>query len=94
MILLKIHNEGLISLCDSDLIGKKFEEGELQLDVSKRFYNGKKASKKEIVSALKDAKTANIVGDESIKFALDEKIITKETVKEIDGVPHAQIFTL
>lgn len=94
MIYLKIHDEGVVSLCDSGIIGKTFEEGDMQLKVSERFYKGKEASKEEIVTALKNAKTANIAGKESIKLALDEGLVTKQSVKKIKGVPHAQIFAL
>ncbi len=94
MIHLKIHDEGVVSICDSSLIGKTFEEGDMQLQVSERFYKGKEASKEEIATALKNAKTANIVGKKSTQLALDEGLITKQAIKTIDGVPHAQIFTL
>ena len=92
MIQLKIHSEGVISLCDSDLIGKTFEEGDLQLEMSERFYKGEEAAREEIVEALKNAKTINIVGEESIKLALEEKMITKDAIRKIGGTPHAQVF--
>lgn len=94
MIVLKIHTEGVVSLCDKKLIGKTFEEGNLQLDVSERFYKGNAATKEEIVEALKNAKTANIVGEESVKMALDAGVITKGAIRKIDGIPHAQVFSL
>ena len=94
MISLKIHNDGIVSLCDKELIGKTFEEGDMQLNVSERFYNGKEASKEEIVQALKGAKTINIVGEKSVALALEAGVITEDSVKKIKGIPHAQVFTV
>lgn len=94
MILLKKHADGVVSLCDENFLGKTFEEGDLQLSVSERFYKGKEATKEEITKALKNAKTINIVGEESIKLALDEGFITKGSIRTIAKIPHAQIFTL
>ncbi len=94
MILLKIHADGVVSLCDSDLIGKTFSEGELQLEVKERFYKGKEAPKEKMIKAMQDAKTINLVGKESIQLAIDAKIITKDSVITIDKIPHAQVFTL
>ena len=94
MILLKIHDDSVVSLCDSDLIGKTFEHGDMQLTVSERFYLGEEASEEEIKAALTNAKTVNIVGKGSISMALKLGAITKDTVKDIGGVPHAQVFSL
>ncbi len=94
MILLKIHDEGVVSLCDSDIIGKTFEEGDLQLHVLERFYKGEEATREEIVTALVDSKISNIVGKESVQLAIDEGLITKQSIKTVDGVPHVQIFSM
>ena len=41
--------EGLIVIItDSDIIGKKFEEGNKQLDLTNKFYSGEEKSKEEI----------------------------------------------
>ena len=81
MIIVKIHQANkrkIVSLCDANLIGKKFEDGNLQLDVSNFFYNGEKLNKKEILNAVKDADSLNIVGIESIKFSLKNHFRTNQ----------------
>jgi hypothetical protein len=36
----KTENKDIVAVCDEDLLGKKFEEKELILDVSEEFYKG------------------------------------------------------
>lgn len=91
---LKIHKKGVVSLCDKELVGKEFQEGEVILNVNKRFYQGKEASKEEISEALKEAKTINIVGEKSIALAIEEGLLTMDSVKYVQSVPHAQVYTL
>lgn len=37
-------NGKLLAVCDSDILGKRFEEDERQLDLSGRFYKGDEVS--------------------------------------------------
>src|SRR3989344_7521026 len=100
MIFLKIHADAIdpsriiISICDSDLIGKKFEEGKRQLNVSERFYKGEIKTEYEITEILKNAPNINIIGKQSIALALKLNIIVKENIIKIQGIPHAQSIFL
>ena len=91
-MILKIHNaegKSIIALSDDSIAGKKFEENGLQLDLSADFYRGNKAAADEIIDAARSAYTINIVGKESIAFAVKNRMIEKENVKEIAGIPYA-----
>ena len=93
----KIHKSGdrhVVAVCDEDLLGKKFIEGKLILEVSERFYKGKKLSKKETLDMMEDAINLNIVGEESIKLALENGIVSKDNVIKIKNIPHAQVYQL
>ena len=86
----------VVAICDSDLIGKNFEEDNLQLDVKENFYKGSEVSKDEATKIMKDLShedaTFNIVGKESIDSAIEVGIISKDQVGEIDGIPFALIL--
>ena len=94
----KIHESyrRVVAVCDSDLIGKKFEEGKMQLEVRENFYKDEEIDfenaieffKKEIVE---DA-TFNIVGAESIKAAKESGVISDGNVGEVAGIPFALRF--
>ena len=97
MILVKIHKtetSEIIAVCDAELIGKRFEEGNLALNITENFYKGKNLPKKEIIHLLEESRNVSIVGKESIQLALDHKIIDEMNVITIQGIPHAQMFSL
>lgn len=92
---IKIHKSyrNVISLCDSELIGKKFEQDKRQLDINERFYGGDKISRDEAIKILNQQKnedaTFNIVGEKSITVAIETGIITHEHVGKVDNIPFA-----
>ena len=92
---LKIHEayRKIIALADTNLIGKTFSEGIKQIEVKPNFFQGQEKNKKEVLKILKDMEkedaTFNIVGKESIETALEARIISKNGIIEIDGVPIA-----
>lgn len=90
---IKIHKGQLgevVAICDEDIMGKKFEDKEKQIEVSEFFYKGEIKEPKEIIEIMKQATNLNLVGKNTIKLALKEKIINKENIIKIKGVPHAQ----
>ena len=97
-ILLKIHNSYRIvaAVCDKELIGKKLEEGQRQLDLTGSFFKGEEVTKKrlneEIKRLLAEDATFNIVGEESINFFKEKKLIKEEGIKKIEGIPLALIL--
>lgn len=86
----------IVAVCDDELLGKKFEEGKLQLDVKESFFKGKESSREEVSDIMRDMKledsTFNIVGEKSVQIALETGIITKEGIKKIVGVPFALVL--
>lgn len=92
---IKSHRD-IVIICDSDLIGKKFEEGTSQLDVKENFFKGEEKTKQETLEIIKkmsiEDATFNIVGRESIETALEIGIINKEGIKTIQGVPVAMVL--
>lgn len=94
-IYLKIHQSyrNVIAMCDEELIGKKFDEGIKQLNVTESFYKGQLITKKEAQSILhaqdKEDATFNIVGEKSVALALETDIIAKESIGYVNKIPFA-----
>ena len=86
--------EKMLAISDASLVGKSFEEGELSLDVSKEFYSGNECDEPEALSMLKGSSIVNAVGREIIGLMLKEKIISKDNILTIKGVPHVQIVEI
>ncbi|MDE1848783.1 MAG: DUF424 family protein [Nanoarchaeota archaeon] len=86
----------IVAICDSDLLGKVFEEGKFQLEVKESFYRGDELSGEEtsaiINKMVREDATFNIVGKESISLALKHGLIKEEGIKEIQGIPFAMVL--
>ncbi len=86
----------VVAICDENLIGKKFEEGDFQLDIKENFFKGRELSKEETSEIMKDMKmedsTFNIIGEESIQTALESGIITREGIRKIANIPFALVL--
>ncbi len=86
----------IVTVCDSNLMGKKFEEGKFQLDVKKEFFNGENISEEKTIKIMqdmsKDDATFNIVGEKSVNTALKADIISQKGIKKIQGVPFALVL--
>jgi len=94
MILMKEHiyqGRKLVTLCNSSLIGKKFSEKDLNLNITERFYKGGKLNE-DILKTLEPGVMLNIVGEESIKIALKYKLINKRNIIRIKKIPHAMLI--
>lgn len=92
---LKLHKSyrTVLACCDSELLGKKFIEGQFILDVRENFYkdlelNMEQTKKMFERQAMEDA-TFNLVGKETINLALDMGIIEPENVRTIKNIPFA-----
>jgi uncharacterized protein len=96
-MIVKVHNTGrgkVITIVDRDIIGKKFEEGKLQLDLTADFYQGEDMSKSEILDIVQSAYILHIIGRESVKWGEENGWISKHRIVRIQGVPHAEIVII
>jgi hypothetical protein len=86
----------VVAICDSELLGKRFEEGKFQLDVKESFYKGEEVSEEEAIRTMKrmsaEDATFNIVGKNSVDIALKAGIVVEEGIGEIQGVPFALVL--
>ncbi len=86
----------IVAICDSDLLGKRFEEGRFQLDVKESFFKGDETDEEKAVEIMKDMvkedSTFNIVGEKSIDTALKAGIITNKGIGKIQNIPFALVL--
>ncbi|MBI4447973.1 DUF424 family protein [Candidatus Woesearchaeota archaeon] len=92
-MLVKFH-ENVVAVCDTNLLGKTFTEGKLELKVSESFYGGEEKSEKELTEILLRAHNINLVGEKSVALAIKLKLLNEGDVLKIQKVPHAQIFAI
>lgn len=89
----EIENEYMVAACEKSLIGKKFKDGKVILDVKENFYKGEEINEDKLLDLLKMATIANLVG-KPVDLAIKHKIIGEGEIIEILGVKHAQIFLM
>ncbi|MFB6152229.1 MAG: DUF424 domain-containing protein [Haloarculaceae archaeon] len=84
----------LVSVCDPDLLGETFEDGDVSLTVDPEFYDGPEASEEEVVDSLARCSVANIVGERSVGVAVEHGFVDEGNVLDVDGTRHAQLLWL
>ncbi|RLF61457.1 MAG: DUF424 domain-containing protein [Thermoplasmata archaeon] len=89
-----IEGETLVAICDKNLLGKRFEEEKLLLEVKREFYGGNIVDREEASKLLKMATIANLVGENIISLAIELGIVKRENVLKIQNIPHAQMAIL
>ena len=83
-------NGVIVAVVDKEILGQKFEEGELQLDLASKYYQGEDKLPEEIGDLMRNAYGVNIAGEKAIKMAIEEGIIDENMVKKIAGIPYYQ----
>ena len=84
----------IVAVCDRDIIGKKFKEGNLVLKLDESFYKGCQVCEDEVKQALECASIANFAGERSIACAVYCGCIDCDSVIYIDGIPHTQMVQI
>ncbi len=84
----------VVAICDEELLGKKFENGEKQLDVKEDFYKDELLSKEDVIKIIKSESNVSLVGRRIIELCISKGIICKENVLEVKGIPYAMIFEI
>ena len=96
-MLVKLHKgtRHVLSACDTELFGKKYfdDDGLRQIDLTGDFFKGEEVDEKKLGEILSDFKredaSFNIVGEKSCAIALKKKVIAKEGILNIAGIPVA-----
>lgn len=89
-----IEGQVIVAVCDKNIIGKKFREGELVLKLDECFYKGDEACEEDVKVALSSATIANIAGEKAIACAVDCGCINPDNIIFIEGIPHAQMVQI
>ena len=71
----------LVSVCDADVLGETFE-------------NGEAAAAEEVVASLSRAAVANLVGHDAVGVAVEHGFVEETNVLEFDGTVHAQYLRM
>ena len=86
----------VVAICDSELLGKKLEQGKFQLEVKESFFKGEETNEEKAIELMKimsqEDATFDIIGEKSVNTALKAGIIAEQGIKKIQGVPFALVL--
>ena len=81
----------LLVITDKDLIGKKFEEGKKQLDLSNKFYQGEEKTEEQVKELIKSAYILHLTGERILKLISELGLVDLSKVLKIKNIPHAEV---
>ncbi len=84
----------VVAVCDKELLGKKFSEGEVVLDINKDFFEGFLTDIDEALHYVENAFTAMLVGENIVQEAIKAGLIHPEAVLKVSGIPYAHVVRL
>jgi len=88
----------LVTVCDPDVLGRTFADGEVSLTVTESFYacDGAEEAVDEdaVVETLRRAVVGNLVGTRTVDLAVEHGFVDPENVLDLDGTKHAQFLRL
>ena len=82
----------IMAMCDEDILGNSFEEGEAVLDLTSEFYKGEAISEEERNEMADEAHLINAAGKESVAWVIKRGLADEENIIRIHGVPNVQIL--
>ncbi|BFH73583.1 DUF424 family protein [Sulfurisphaera javensis] len=83
-----------VNICELELLGKTFKEGDINLVINKEFYEGQEVSIDYAFSLLNEASVVSMVGNKVVDEALKRGLIKEEGVISVQGIKFAQIYNM
>ncbi len=80
----------VVAVCDKELLGKTLEHGDITFTVSEEFYGGDLVDLSTCLEHIKQATIVNMIGEVTVRAAIEAGIVHESAVLYIDGHPHAQ----
>jgi len=94
---IKIHKmpkETILAVCDSEILGCKFSDGEKRIEVYRSFYGEKEIAEENLEKYLVNATIVNLVGQRAVSLAISLGYVDPERILTIGDTVHAQFAVL
>ncbi len=84
----------VVAICDEELLGKKFQEGDVVLHLNEEFFKGFLATLDEAMHHARNAPIVVLAGEASVDRAVKEGLVHPDAILRVCGVPYAQVIRL
>ena len=86
-------SDKMLAVCDKELLGKTFVEGDVEIVVSREFYGDKEAGT-DILKIARKSTIINAIGRNIVSLLIEEEIVDESSVISLGSVPHAQVVSV
>ncbi len=81
----------LLIVTDKEILGKQFQQGRIQLDLTTEFYKGTDVGEQDMKERLKKARYLHLTGQKIIALAVKLKMVDPKKILYVQYVPHAEV---
>ena len=93
IVVKKLSPEGLILVVtDKEIVGKLFEEGNKQLDLTKKFYSGDERDVEAVKALIPEAYILHLTGKNAVALGTELNLVDPQKIIWIANVPHAEVL--
>ena len=90
----ELEGKQVVAACDYTLIGKRFEDEDIVLDVCESFFGREHASVDEVCESISNAESCVLIGDDIISELIRRGILHKLQARDVCGIKHVQFFRI
>ncbi|UXD22582.1 hypothetical protein IPA_06440 [Ignicoccus pacificus DSM 13166] len=97
MFWVRVHDLGehvFVTVVDKELLGKRFKEGDIILDINEDFFKGELLDEELALARMEAATSLYVIGKRAVKLAVEGEFIHPAAIKKVEGVPYAQMLLL
>jgi len=82
----------MLNICDAELVGKTLRQSDLEIRITKSYYEDRIVDEREAESLLRNSSIINMAGKKTIGLSIKLGIGSAKGVKEIEGIPFLIVF--
>ena len=69
-------------------------EKDAEFKISEEFYGKKEFAWEEVAARMRNGRNINLVGNVTVEMAVKEGLVNADSVIEIEGIKHAQVYSI
>jgi hypothetical protein len=95
--MMKLHGkgkDGVMALCDPELLGMTLESEEVDLVITRSFYEGDIVEEEMVLRLIPMLGSINAIGDTPVSILKDAGYVDEENIRYFESVPHIQIYNM
>ncbi len=83
----------ILNICDDDLLGRSITDGARTIEIG-GYYRDRLVDREEAARLLVESQIINMVGERTVRLALELEVGAEDGIRRIDGVPFLLVFKI